>query len=164
MMEPGSRAPLGPVCHADGVNFAIWAEAAERVELCLYDERGRATGRYDLPARSDGVWHGFLPGCAEGQRYGYRMHGPYAPQSGHRFNPNKLLIDPYARLLAGEFCWEAAVFDYSSRGGEPTLNTADSAAFVPKSVVTAVNVPGPAGPRIPWAETVIYEANVRGYT
>jgi glycogen operon protein len=115
------------------------------------------------------MWHGYLPGCKPGQRFGYRVHGPWAPSKGLRFNPSKLLIDPYARALSGDFKWTGAVYDFdvSTLGDEATLqpNLSDSAASVPKSVVTA---PVPAAtavrPRIPWSETIIYEANVRGYT
>jgi glycogen operon protein len=164
MIEPGTPTPLGAICRPDGVNFAIWAEAAERVELCLFDDHGNETGRHDLPGQTDGAWHGFVPRCGPGQQYGYRIHGPYAPQDGLRFNPNKLLIDPYARRLAGEFHWAPAVFDFEASDGALSLNAADSAPFVPRSVVTDLApAPGP-GPAIPWGEAVIYEANVRGYT
>ncbi|MBT8079516.1 MAG: glycogen debranching protein GlgX, partial [Gammaproteobacteria bacterium] len=108
-----------------------------------------------------------LPGCGAGQRYGYRVHGQYAPKKGQRCNPSKLLVDPYARTLSGDFHWDPAVFDYTldARNGSMRINTGDSADFVPKCVVTpAIGEEIPAGPRIPWAETVFYEVNVRGYT
>jgi glycogen operon protein len=164
MIVSGSPVPLGSTCQADGVNFAIWAGAAERVELCLFDERNNETIRLEMPSCTDGVWHGFLPGCVPGQRYGYRVHGAYAPDKGLRFNAHKLLVDPYARLLVGEFRWDPAVFDYSDRGGELILDSVDSAGCVPKSVVTDVRSPRAPRPGVPWAATVFYEANVRGYT
>ena len=111
-MEAGANAPLGATVDADGVNFALFSSVAEQVELCLFDERGRETGRYSLPQKTGDVWHGYLPNCRPGQRYGYRVHGSYEPDRGLRCNPAKLLIDPYARLIDGEFVWHDAVFDY----------------------------------------------------
>ncbi len=182
-MEAGANVPLGATADADGVNFALFSSVAERVELCLFDRDGKETGRYELPRKTADVWHGYLPGCRPGQRYGYRIHGPYEPEQGLRCNPAKLLIDPYARLLDGEFVWNEAVFDYRcddrSYGdygdygdnrrypdsGPLSINKLDSAAFVPKSVVCAKRMrPPKPGRRTPWTETVFYEANVRGYT
>jgi len=164
MIEVGSPAPLGTQLQEGGVNFAIWSGAAERVELCLFDDSGNERARYDLPACSDGIWHGFLPDCAAGQRYGYRMHGRYEPDNGLRFNPRKLLIDPYARELSGEFRWVPEVFDFVRDGTDMRANAADSAPFVPKCVVVADLLPAPARPRVPWSDCIVYEANVRGYT
>ena len=114
---------------------------------------------------TDGAWHGYLPRCQPGQRYAYRVHGRYARDEGLRFNANKLLIDPYARALDGEFAWSPAVFDFLRHGDDFLLNEADSAPFVPKSVVTAGRTPRMRGkPKIPWSQTILYEANVRGYT
>ncbi len=151
---------------ADGTNFALYSRAASAVELCLYDTHGTETRRYRLPECTDGVWHGYLPGCAPGQLYGYRVHGEYAPESGRRCNPHKLLVDPYARALHGEFRWHPAVFDYvTGETGAWQLNALDSAPYVPKSVVLHEQAaPVAAAPAIPWAESVFYELNVRGYT
>lgn len=166
MIEPGRPAPLGAQVEADGVNFALWAPAAERVELCFFDNDSRQIGCAELPAQTDGTWHGFVPGCAAGQRYGYRVHGRYAPELGLRFNPAKLLVDPYARALSGTFQWAPQVFDYeTSRRGKTDINRDDSSPYIPKSVVVDdLESPGCLQPRIPWSEMVLYETNVRGYT
>jgi isoamylase len=166
MIETGSAAPLGATADDSGVNFALFSSAAEAVELCLFDANGGEKKLW-LPGRSGNIWHGYVPGCGSGQRYGFRVHGPFAPQDGLRCNPAKLLIDPYARQLDGEFCWNNAVFDAeaSAAEGTPGINTHDSAAFVPKGVVVAASpLRQPSGVSVPWADTVIYEANVRGYT
>ncbi|MGO1078196.1 glycogen debranching protein GlgX [Inquilinus sp. CA228] len=161
--------PLGATLTEDGVNFALFSAHAERVELCLFDAEGRQeVARRDLTARTDQVWHGFLPGAGAGTVYGFRVHGPYAPLDGHRFNPNKLLLDPYARGLAGGFHWDDSVHGYTR--GDPAADLSfdprDSAAFVPKSVVIdpAHDWEGDEAPRTPWSDTVIYEAHVRGLT
>ena len=118
-----------------------------------------------MPDCDEGVWHGYLPGCRPGQSYGYRVHGPWRPESGLRCNPAQLLLDPYCLEIAGEFQWHDAVYDHDRNAGTGTLNTADSAPFVPKSVACAGSESSrTAGPRIPWCETIVYEANVRGYT
>lgn len=164
-METGSPAPLGATPDDDGVNFAVYASVAETVDLCLFDAAGKPVSACPLPARSDGVWHGYLPGCRPGQRYGYRVHGPWQPEAGLRCNPHKLLIDPYCRALDGSFIWQQAVFDYVPGAAELTMSTLDSSPYVPRSVVCSpLDVPASDGPRIPWSETVIYETNVRGYT
>ncbi len=167
MIEKGRPAPLGASWDGDGVNFALYSEGAESIELCFYDADDRETNRVALPDQTDAVWHGYVPGCEPGQAYGYRVHGHYAPADGLRYNANKLLIDPYARQLRGEFLWSPAVFDFEPDGpnGEMQLNDADSAPFVPKSVVTG-DAPTAARnrPRIPWSEAIIYEANLRGFT
>ena len=111
MIEAGSPAPLGATPDNDGTNFALYSEVAQRVELCLFDERQLQAESFYLPACDDGVWHGYLPGRQPGQRYGYRVHGAWDPEQGLRCNPSKLLIDPYARRLEGEFTWDEAVFD-----------------------------------------------------
>jgi glycogen operon protein len=109
MILEGLPDRLGASVESDGVNFALFSGGAEAVELCLYDEYRNETARYFLPRQSDGVWHGFLPGCEPGQRYGYRAHGPWSPARGLRYNPAKLLIDPYARRLDGAFRWAPAI-------------------------------------------------------
>jgi len=169
MIESGSAERMGSHGDGQGVNFALYSSAAEAVELCLFDASGVETQRYRLPGECDGIWHGYLPGCQPGQRYGYRVDGPWCPAQGQRFNSSKLLIDPYARELDGAFRWSGAVFDYdlSTLNGEGPLqpNRTDSAAFIPKCVVNeAASALRSPRPRVPWAETVIYETNVRGYT
>jgi len=156
MIEVGRPAPLGATPDGDGTNFAIFSSVAQRIELCLFDAGGNPVANYDLPGNTGQVWHGYLPGCSAGQQYGYRIHGVYDPDEGLRCNPNKLLIDPYARALAGEFTWHDAVFD---------RNDLDSARYLPKGVVCDVidTLPG-ARPRIPWPDMIFYEANVRGFT
>ena len=164
-METGSPAPLGATPDAEGVNFAVYSSVAEAVELCLFDASGRPLASHRLAACSDGVWHGYLPGCKPGQRYGYRVHGHWQPDAGLRCNPAKLLIDPYAREIDGDVEWHDAVFDYIPGGDTPTMNQDDSAAFVPRSIVCAPLGSSPvATPVIPWAMTVLYETNVRGHT
>jgi glycogen operon protein len=167
MIRKGSPAPLGASPDADGTNFALYSAGATQVEVCLFDAEGRETSRHMLPDCSDHVWHGYLPGCRAGQLYGYRVHGDYKPEAGLRFNPNKLLIDPYARQLQGDLRWSSEVFDFlpGSRDGELRLNPADSSPFVPKSVVLAAQ---PAAetrrPGTAWSDTIIYETNLRGFT
>jgi len=164
-MKPGSPAPLGATPDAGGVNFAVYSSVADGVDLCLFDAAGGQTATHRLPDCSDGVWHGYLPGCTPGQRYGFRVHGPWAPGDGQRCNPHKLLIDPYCRALDGVFQWREAVLDYVVGAEAGTINTADSAAFVPKSVVCSATAARPGSkPAIPWAQTVIYETNLRGFT
>ena len=165
----GASGPLGAHWDGHGTNFAVFAEHAELMRLCLFDASGRRELRQvALPECTDGVWHGYLPGAAPGQIYGYRAHGPYRPDQGHRFNPNKLLLDPYARRLAGALRWHDALFGY--RIGSPRADLSydrrDSAPFVPKGVVAADSFDwgDDRPPRIPWSETIIYEAHLRGLT
>ncbi|UCH48561.1 MAG: glycogen debranching protein GlgX [Betaproteobacteria bacterium] len=168
-IRAGTPAPLGATCKDGGVNFALYSANAERVELCLFDDGGtHQTARLTLPECSDGVWHGFVPGLQAGQLYGYRVHGPYAPKEGHRFNPHKLLIDPYARLLAGELIWSDASYGFvqGDAAEDLSIDKRDNAAGVPKSVVVA-GANGhrrPGAPLVPWNDTVIYETHVRGFT
>ena len=167
MIGKGGPAPLGASWDGDGVNFALYSEGAESIELCFYDADDRETNRFALPDNTDGVWHGYVAGCKPGQAYGYRVRGAYSPADGLRYNANKLLIDPYARRLRGEFAWSPSVFDFEpdQRNGELQFNNADSAAFVPKSVVTGkTHYPSNSSPHVTWSETIIYEANVRGFT
>jgi isoamylase len=156
MIETGRPAPLGATTDDDGTNFSVYSSVAERIELCLFDASGKQTVSHVLPECSDSIWHGYLPGCHPGQRYGYRVHGPYAPRDGLRCNPAKLLIDPYARALDGSFTWHEAVYDH---------NGDDSAPFVPRGIVCDSGQETTyERPQVPWAETIFYEANVRGYT
>ncbi len=156
MIEPGFSETLGPTPDADGTNFAVYSAIAERVELCLFDDDGKPGRHFDLRRGDDGTWCGYVPGCPAGQRYGYRVHGPYNAERGLRCNPQKLLVDPYARRLAGAFAWHEAVYDN---------NALDSAAHVPHGVVTRRGEScDERRPRRPWEETVFYECNVRGFT
>jgi glycogen operon protein len=156
MIEAIRPDALGPTPDEGGTGFAVFSSIAERVELCLFDADGKAVARHDLARGDDSVWHGFLPGCAPGQRYGYRVHGPFEPDRGLRCNPHKLLIDPYARRLAGGCDWHESVFD---------SNAHDSAGHVPFSVVTPRGAPADEPrPGVPWGETIFYECNVRGFT
>jgi len=166
MIEHGNPSALGAHPNRDGVHFALYSSSAESVELCLFDESGQQGEKFFMPACHNGVWHGFLPACEAGQRYGYRVHGPWKPARGLRHNPAKLLLDPYARRLTGAFRWNPAVFDYRiTRSGASEPNEQDSAPFMPLCVVEP---PIPdrhiRRPAVPWSNAVIYEANVRGYT
>ena len=168
-LEPGSPYPLGSTFDGLGVNFAVFSAHATRVELCLFDATGkRQLASHDLPEWTDEVWHGYLPGARPGQLYGFRAHGPYAPHDGHRFNPHKLLIDPYARKLEGRLRWTDGLHAYNVRSSRRDLSfdRRDSARAIPKSVVTheRFDWSHDERPRTPWPETVIYEAHVKGLT
>ena len=128
---PGKAYPLGATYDGVGTNFALFSEAAERVELCLFDDNGAET-RVVLPEVDGFIWHGFLPDVVPGQHYGYRVHGPYDPSAGQRCNPNKLLIDPYAKAIDGEFQWDQALFSYNF-GDEDSRNDDDSAGLLGNS-------------------------------
>ncbi|GIH99694.1 glycogen debranching protein GlgX [Planobispora takensis] len=161
---PGEPYPLGGTWDGAGTSFSVFSEVAERVELCLFDDEGHEE-RLDLPEVDGFVWHGYLPGITPGQRYGYRVHGPFDPSRGHRCNPSKLLLDPYAKAIEGEVKWNESMFSY--RFTDPSaLNDDDSAAFMPKNVV--INPFFEWGndrpPRTPYHQTVIYETHVRGLT
>lgn len=162
---PGRPFPLGATFDGVGTNFSVFSEVAERVELCLFDNDGQET-RIDLPEMSGYCWHGYLPTVKVGQRYGFRVHGPWDPGAGHRCNPNKLLIDPYAKSLDGDVKWNEAVFPHHFSDPEGSRNDLDSADFVPKSVVTFgyFDWVNDRSPRIPWDETVVYEVHVKGFT
>ena len=163
----GSPALLGAEPDGDGVNFALFSDHAERVELCLFSPDGKTqTHALDLPQMEGGIWHGYLPGVRPGQLYGYRVHGPYAPQEGHRFNPAKLVLDPYARKLAGELIWNDALFGYPVGKDDLSKDDRDSAPFMPKAVVVdpAFDWEADAALAHPWEKTLIYEAHVKGLT
>ena len=167
--EPGSDFPLGAHWDGSGVNFALFSAHATRVELCLFDRSGRReTHRIPLPEHTHEVWHGYFPRIRPGQLYGYRVHGPYAPEAGHRFNPNKLLLDPYALALHGNLRWHDALFGYrvGSPRGDLTYDRRDSAFVMPKCVVTdpAHSWGDDRRPNTPWTRTVVYEAHVKGMT
>ena len=163
MIETGNPEALGATLTEDGCSFSVYSSSADFIELCLFDANGAETMNYRLPGCDRHVHHGFLPGLRAGQRYGYRAHGRWDPQRGLRHNPAKLLLDPYARELAGAFRWDSAVFAYQQN--DPLLpDRQDSAPFVPRSVTGPPSAaPGPAV-SIPWPDTVIYEANLRGFT
>src|SRR6202167_1884693 len=165
-MWPGQPYPLGASYDGVGTNFALFSEVAERVELCLYDDAGGNEERLDVTEADGYVWHCFLPGVGPGQRYGYRVHGPHFPEAGVRCNDTKLLLDPYARALDGQVKWDSAVYGYPLGGDDRERNDEDSAPFVPRSVVTNPWFEwGDDHPlRIPWHETVLYEAHVKGMT
>jgi isoamylase len=166
---PGRPYPLGATWDGKGVNFALFSAHAERVELCLFDHSGlHEEARIPLPEYTDEVWHAYLPDVRPDQLYGYRVYGPYDPGNGHRFNPNKLLLDPYAKSLHGPLRWSDAVFGY--RSGSPRTDLAidrrDNGRFVPKCrvVETAFSWGEERRPHTPWEETIILELNVRGMT
>jgi isoamylase len=165
---PGKPFPLGAVWDGEGTNFSLFSEHADRVELCLFDGDDRET-RLEIGERTAFNWHCYLPGVGPGQRYAYRVHGPYAPQHGHRFNPVKLLIDPYAKAIEGPIRYERAnTLPYVPDGAEADLRPdgADDAAAIPKSVVIDDRFDWEGDRRLetPWHETVIYEAHVKGFT
>jgi glycogen operon protein len=159
---------LGATFDGQGTNFALFSENATRVELCLFDDAGKTeTHRMDLPAMEGGIWHGYLPGFGPGQVYGYRVHGPYDPANGHRFNPQKLLLDPYARELRGDITWDNALHGYVlETGDDDTPDPRDSAAFMPKAVVVDPDFDWDSDRalRHRWQDTLVYEAHVRGLT
>src|SRR5579875_1671142 len=161
---PGSAYPLGATYDGTGTNFALFSECAERIELCLFDDDGSET-RVRLRERDAFVWHGYLPNVGPGQRYGYRVHGPYDPSQGLRCNPAKLLLDPYAKAVDGEVDWDEACFSYQFDDPD-ARNDADSAPHMPKSVVISpfFDWDNDRAPRTPYMDTVVYEAHVKGLT
>ncbi len=171
-LEAGRPYPLGTQFDGQGVNFALFSAHAERVLLCLFDaEGGQETARFALPERSGDIWHGYLPGLTPGQAYGYRVEGPYAPEHGHRFNPNKLLLDPYARRWLGQVGDHAALTGYDSAGGgdDTSFCSLDSAAYIPKALVWDPADYPLADHRLPplapsERRRPIYEAHVKGLT
>jgi glycogen operon protein len=168
-VSAGSPYPLGANWDGRGTNFALFSANATKVELCLFDRTGRReVERITLPERSDDVWHGYLSHASPGQLYGYRVHGPYAPEAGHRFNPHKLLIDPYSKQLAGQFQWSDAHFAYRTGHKQEDLSfdRRDNARAMYKSVVvdTAHTWSNARVPQVAWEDTVIYEAHVKGLT
>src|SRR5918995_2147378 len=166
-LRPGRPNPLGARWDGAGVDFALFSENATGVELCLFDENGEQT-ILPLTEVTASVWHGYVPGLAPGQRYGFRVHGPFSPGQGHRFDASKLLLDPYARAVDGDFEWSQATFSYPF--GDPqadlALHQADNAPSVPKSIVVdeTYDWGDDRRPDHPWHETVIYETHVKGFT
>lgn len=167
-LGPGSPARLGVHLAGDGANVAVFSANAARIEFCLFDASGNETARLALPEQTGPIWHGHVPGLQEGQLYGLRAHGRYAPERGHRFNPNKLLLDPYARRLSGRVTEAEALYGYDHRDPEQdlSLDARDSAPFMPKAVITAPadHSGRPPRPHRSWGETVIYEAHLKGFT
>jgi isoamylase len=166
----GNPRELGATFDGEGTNFALFSSAAERVELCLFDTSGTTEiARLTLPEYTDEVWHCYVPSVRPGQLYGYRVHGKYAPLEGHRFNANKLLIDPYARELKFDLTWDPSLYGYDVGAAEDkdlTFSEADSAAFMPKCVVTRISPERAPSikPATPWDSTIIYESHLRGFT
>ncbi len=166
---PGRPFPLGATWDGLGINFAVFSAHAQRIDLCLFEPSGRhEIARYTLPEYTDEVWHGYLPDATAGLLYGYRAYGPYAPEHGHRFNHHKLLLDPYARGLAGSVHWSDALYGFRQHSlrGDLSFDRRDSAPAMPKGVVTddSFNWGDDRPPAVPWSDTVIYEAHVRGLT
>ncbi|MBV9510586.1 MAG: glycogen debranching protein GlgX, partial [Caulobacteraceae bacterium] len=170
VVRPGSPNPIGATYDGGGVNFALFSAHATRVELCLFDPSGREElARITLPDYTDQIFHGYVADIQPGQVYGYRVHGPYAPEEGHRFNPNKLLLDPYARGHTGSIHWTDACYGYTigSKDEDLSFDERDSAPYVPKCVVVDPNFDWQGEPRrvfTPWERTLVYETHVKGFT
>ncbi|HWJ06865.1 MAG TPA: glycogen debranching protein GlgX [Steroidobacteraceae bacterium] len=167
-LESGSPQPLGANWTGRGTNFAVYSAHAERIELCLFDAAGREeVARLELPARTGDIWHGFLPArhAGPGLQYGYRVHGPYDPARGHRYNPAKLLIDPCALSLRGDFRWHPALHG-AVRSHDEQAASDDSAPFVPRSEVIdgSFDWGKVRAPNVPWRDTILYEVHVKGHT
>jgi len=166
----GSPYPLGATWDGMGVNFALFSEHATGVELCLFDgpDDASESAKIALKERTNQVWHCYLPDVRPGQFYGYRVHGPYEPAKGHRFNPAKLLLDPYAKAMTGPIRWDDTVFGYTLGGSREDLepDSRNSAGAMPKCVVVDPTFAwgDDRRPQIPWNRTVIYEAHVKGMT
>jgi len=168
-LEPGAPYPLGATWDGLGINFAVFSANADKIELCIFDSTARReTARFQLPECTDEIWHGYLPGAQTGLIYGYRAYGSYNPQDGHRFNDRKLLLDPYARQYAGAFRWSDALFGYRihSPRADLSYDSRDSAQGMLKAVVCddTFDWGNDRPPSVPWSNTVIYEAHVRGMT
>jgi glycogen operon protein len=162
---PGNPYPLGATWDGVGTNFSVFSEVASRVELCLFDNDGNEKC-VDLPEMTAFIWHGYIPNISPGQRYGYRIHGPWEPEKGNRCNPAKLLLDPYGKAVEGEVQWNEAVFPYHFNDPENSRNDQNSAPYMPKSVVINpfFDWRNDRNPRIPWHRTIIYEVHVKGFT
>ena len=168
-IREGSPHPRGATWDGEGTNFALFSAHATKVEVCIFDDRGeQELQRIVLPEYTDQIWHGYLPAVRPGTPYGYRVHGPYEPEAGHRFNPNKLLLDPYAGAHVGSLTWNPAVFGYQMETGDDlTFDERDSAPFMPKCTVVdpAFDWTGPRGSQfVSRDNTIIYEMHVKGYT
>ena len=169
VIKEGLPYPRGAHWDGNGTNFALFSANATKVEVCLFDTTGATeTARIELPEYTDQIFHGYLEDVGPGQFYGYRVHGPYEPDAGHRFNPNKLLLDPYARAHTGRLTWDPAVFGYTMESGDDTtFDERDSAAFMPKCVIVdkSFDWQGEPGRQpVPWNDTIFYETHVKGFT
>jgi isoamylase len=172
VVREGSPNPRGATWDGDGTNFSLFSENATRVELCIFNAAGdQEIARIPLPEYTDQIWHGYVERVGPGTPYGYRVYGPYEPGEGHRFNPNKLLLDPYATTHLGQLKWSPEIFGYQAEtGDDTTFDTRDSAPFVPKCLVTDPNFPWHDAPqkprecRVSWNQTVLYETHVKGFT
>jgi isoamylase len=164
-LQPGRRYPLGATFDGAGTNFSLFSELAEKVELCLFDEAGKET-RVELPEVTGFAWHGYAPGVAPGQRYGFRVHGPYNPAEGKRCNRYKLLLDPYARAIEGHPQWNEALYGYHFNDQDGAPNGVDSAPFTPRSIVVNpwFDWSEDHPPRWSWNDTIVYEVHVKGFT
>ena len=168
-LSEGHPHPRGATWDEKGTNFAIFSEHATKVEVCIFDAEGKEEiERIELPEYTNQIWHGYIPGVKAGTRYGYRVYGPYDPENGHRFNHNKLLLDPYACAYSGHLEWNPALFGYKMESGDDTtFDERDSAPFMPKCVVVDPNFDWHGKPsRVchPWDDTIIYETHVKGFT
>ncbi|MGI4757099.1 MAG: glycogen debranching protein GlgX [Janthinobacterium lividum] len=166
----GTPLPLGATADGNGTNFALFSEHGTAVHLCLFDTSGeRQIARIALPEHTDGIWHGYVEGVGPGTVYGYRVDGPYRPLDGHRFNANKLLLDPYAKAHVGQLVWGSEIFGYVfETRDDTTFDTRDSAPCMPKCLVTEFETSAggtqPFQTRVPWSDTILYELHVKGYT
>ncbi len=169
-VREGLPHPMGATWDGKGVNFSLFSAHAEKVEVCLFDEAGeKEIARIELPEYTDQIFHGWIEGVGPGCAYGYRVHGPYAPEAGHRFNPNKLLLDPYARGHTGELKWDPACYGYTigAKNEDLSFDKRDSAKFMPKCVIVDPDFDWQGEPNrcpVPWDRTVFYETHVRGFT
>jgi isoamylase len=168
-IREGVPFPFGATWDGKGTNFALFSAHATKVEVCIFDDTGeREVERLALPEYTDQIWHGYLDGIRPGTIYGYRVHGPYDPEQGHRFNPNKLLLDPYACANFGQLKWDPAIFGYQMESGDDlTFDERDSAPFMPKCTIVDPDFDWrgqPARHAVPWDDTILYELHVRGYT
>src|ERR1700704_5466757 len=168
-IREGKPFPLGATWDGLGVNFALFSAHATKVELCIFDDAGeREVDRFELPEYTDEIWHGYLPTARPGTVYGYRVHGPYEPDAGHRFNPNKLLIDPYAKQIVGALTWGPELFGYvlDSPDKDLSFDERDSAPLMLKCRVIdpAFTWGQERKPAVPWERTIVYEMHVKGFT
>src|SRR3954449_7911950 len=167
---PGRPYPLGATWDGAGVNFALFSEHASKVELCLFEspESTVESHRIALPEHTDQVWHAYLPDVEPGQLYGYRVHGPYEPAKGHRFNPHKIVLDPYAKAIGRDLRWDDSLFGYKigDKDADLSFDDRDNAAFAPLASVVdpAFTWGDDRPPRTPWHKTLIYELHVKGMT
>ena len=168
-IQEGLPYPRGGTWDGKGTNFAVFSANATKVEVCIFDKTGaQELDRIELPEYTDQIWHGYLADVRPNTIYGYRVHGPYAPDAGHRFNPNKLLLDPYACAHLGELKWNPAVYGYKLESGDDTtFDERDSAPFMPKCIVVDPGFDWKGQPlhrQVPWDNTIIYETHVKGFT